>query len=144
MAELAGGSHKLLQHALEALQKGKDLQVILYASKKCTFFVMFQWGLELSAHALYLNPKCVVARKLKILLLRHMASLETSAASRNWFLTAAKELADTRWFKKAECSQSSLYSFFLKRSAKECDDSGDRINMKMQLSKRHKKEVYIK
>ncbi|KAF8819496.1 metallo-beta-lactamase domain-containing protein, partial [Cardiosporidium cionae] len=72
MAELAGGKENLLSAAAAAHRKGS-----------------YQWGLELSSHYLYLQPLSEEANKLRSLCLKGLASLQTAATGRNWYLSSA-------------------------------------------------------
>lgn len=50
-----------------------------------------QWALELVTHAQLLSPNCEITRRIKTNVLRILATTQSSAPGRNWYLTAAKE-----------------------------------------------------
>lgn len=53
-----------------------------------------QWALELVSHAQLLSPYCETARRIKKNVLRILAATQSSAPGRNWYLTAAREVAE--------------------------------------------------
>lgn len=79
IVEIAGGRHALLTKAYEALKSEQ-----------------YQWSLELATYAQEVAPDCFVARELRTLSLKGLASIEPSAPGRNWYLTEAKVETEKR------------------------------------------------
>ncbi|KAL8269363.1 hypothetical protein Esti_006698 [Eimeria stiedai] len=74
LEDLAGGQERLLLKALASLRSSKPA-----------------WALHFAAAACLLHPDNQVARELKVVALRSLASQQTAASGRNWYLTAALE-----------------------------------------------------
>lgn len=75
LQDLAGAFQRLLYKALEALRESR-----------------FEWALELATAAHTLRPNNELAKELRVLSLRALASKQTAATGRNWYLTSALEV----------------------------------------------------
>jgi alkyl sulfatase BDS1-like metallo-beta-lactamase superfamily hydrolase len=77
MADIAGGEAKLLEHARRFIEKGNP-----------------QAALELSGHAIRLNPGNTEARMVRIRALTLLGERESNANARHYYLTEALEIRD--------------------------------------------------
>lgn len=75
MAALAGGREGLLRACRDAVESGD-----------------YQWGLQLTDHLLALDGDTEAARTLRVQCLEALAGLQSNPNSRNYLLTAAREL----------------------------------------------------
>lgn len=75
LQDLAGGFKGLLSKALAAMRDGR-----------------FEWALEVATAAHTLRPQNELAKEIRVLALRALASKQTAATGRNWYLTSALEV----------------------------------------------------
>jgi len=78
MIDMVGGISRVLSEARNALENGDD-----------------KWAIELASHVFILNPDNTEARDIRTVAIKSLASKETSANGRNYFLT--KLLEDHRF-----------------------------------------------
>lgn len=78
LQDLAGGFKELLNKALAAMRDER-----------------YEWALEVATAAHTLRPNNDLAKEIRILALRALASKQTAATGRNWYLTSALEIEGT-------------------------------------------------
>ena len=91
LVSLAGGFKALLQKGLDALSERR-----------------FQWALEIATAAHTLQPQSEFARELRVIALRALASVQTAAPARNWYLTAALEVEGSTRLMLSESQKSQV------------------------------------